>query len=388
MALLEAPRPVRHLRAGRPEGRPRVPDPERREAPEAVHEPRRDLPEPQAPVDPEARPQVVRRQAIVGPGRHRLPERRDPRSLHRQAGRHPMAAESDQVRRAGVERAQDVERRNAAARAVRLVAVRAEDDRRTMVRVDQFRRDDADDAAVPALPRHDQHGPRADVRVVLDQALRLGDDGAFLGLPALVLRVQLRRQPPRLVEHAVVGRQQQPQGDVRRAHAPGRVHARRDDERHVIAVNRLAAEARRLDERPQAGLVRAARQQVEAEARDDAVLAEHGHDVGQRADRGQLEEPRQPLVLARAAAERLHQLQRHADTRQVLVGIRRSPRASGLMTASACGSVGVGLVMVGHDQIDAQFARPDGSLHPADPAVHRDDEAQRRRRRAARWPAC
>ena len=59
----------------------------------------------------------------------------------------------------------------------------------------------------------------------------------------------------------------------------------------------------------------------QAEPGDDAVLADERDDVGERADGGNLHEGRQPLVLAGALAERLHQLQRDADAGEVLVGI-------------------------------------------------------------------
>ncbi len=60
------------------------------------------------------------------------------------------------------------------------------------------------------------------------------------------------------------------------------------------------------------------------------------------------------LSRAGARAERLHQLERDADAGQVLVGIACSRAASGLITASAGGSVAVRLVMVGDDQVDAE----------------------------------
>ena len=97
----------------------------------------------------------------------------------------------------------------------------------------------------------------------------------------------------------------------------------------VIAVDRLAGQARDVEQRPQADLVRASRQQIEPELGDDAVLADERHDVGQRADRGDLDEAGQPAVASGAAAERLHQLQRDADAGEVLVRIAAVVRASG-----------------------------------------------------------
>ena len=52
-----------------------------------------------------------------------------------------------------------------------------------------------------------------------------------------------------------------------------------------------------LEQRAQADLVRALGQHLQAELGDDAVLADQRHDVGQRADRRDLHEGRQPRRL-------------------------------------------------------------------------------------------
>ena len=54
------------------------------------------------------------------------------------------------------------------------------------------------------------------------------DELGFLLLPPQVLVVELLGEPARLVRHRLVGGQQQPRGDVGRAHASGGVDARRD----------------------------------------------------------------------------------------------------------------------------------------------------------------
>ena len=78
------------------------------------------------------------------------------------------------------ERAEHVERRNAAARSVRDVAIDRQHDRRPVVRVDQLRRDDADDAAVPAFAGHDQHVRAPIVGIGVDDLLRAA--ATMLGL--------------------------------------------------------------------------------------------------------------------------------------------------------------------------------------------------------------
>ena len=113
---------------------------------------------------------------------------------------------------------------------------------------------------------------------------RLGDDRGLFLLAARVLLVQLLGQLARLVRQRLVARQQQPRRDVRRAHAAGRVHPRRQAEADVVAVDALPGQAGRVDQRPQPDLVRAPAQQVQSELRDDAVLADERDDVGEGAD--------------------------------------------------------------------------------------------------------
>ncbi len=170
----------------------------------------------------------------------------DPRRIHRQAGGLLVAAEPDRAAaRSARARASMSKRGNAPARPVRHAVLDRQHDRRPVERVDELRRDDADDAAVPAFAGDDQHRARADVRIGLDDLLRGREDLGFLLLPPDVLAVELLRQRPRFVAHRLVARQQQPRRDVGRAHAAGGVDARREHERDVIAVDRLAGQAGR-----------------------------------------------------------------------------------------------------------------------------------------------
>ena len=62
----------------------------------------------------------------------------------------------------------------------------------------------------------------------------------------------------------------------------------------VVAVDRLAGQAATSSSARRPTLCGPLRQQIEAELRDDAVLADERHDVGERADGGDLDEARQP----------------------------------------------------------------------------------------------
>ena len=86
-----------------------------------------------------------------------------------------------------------------------------------------------------------------------------------------------------------------------------------------------------------------------------------------------LTKPGQPAVAAGAPAERLHQLQRDADAGQVLVRIGAVVPLR-VDDGERRRQLGVRLVVVGDDQIDAELARAPGRVGAADAAVDRDDE--------------
>ena len=183
--------------------------------------------------------------------------------------------------------------------------------------------------------------------------------------------------------------QQQPQRDVGRAHAAGGVHARREHERHVVAVDRLPREARALDERAQADLVRA--RATARRGRGSAMTRfspTSGHDVGQRADGRDLDERGQPGAVPgpRGRAPGPASGPRPTPAR-FLSGYVQSA-ALRVDHGERLGQLVVGLVVVRDDEIDAEFPGPPRGLGAADPAVDRDDDAHALARAAARWPAC
>ena len=205
---------------------------------------------------------------------------------------------------------------------------------------------------MPPFAGHHENAPGADRRIGLDDLPGARKDRRLFFLPPDVLAVELPGQLLRLRGHRLVGRQQQPRGDIRARHPAGRIHPRRDLKRHVAAVDGLAGQSRHLDQRAQADLVRPLRQQVEAELRDDAVLAHERDDVGQRPDGRDLDEGRQqPLAIA-FTTQGLHKLQRDADAREILVGIVAivAPRVD---DGDRDRQLGVGLVVIRDDEVDA-----------------------------------
>ena len=115
----------------------------------------------------------------------------------------------------------------------------------------------------PATTRTDRAPMSGSVSIALRAAARIS---CSCVLAPLVLLVQLRGERARLVGHRRVGGQQEPGGDVGRRHAAGGVHAWREHEADVVAVDRLSGQARGVEQRLQPHLVRPARQELEARA--------------------------------------------------------------------------------------------------------------------------
>ena len=373
VTVLQHARTVDDLHAPRGEHGTRVPGAERRERGDAGGHAAGDAAKSEVGIDAQSRHQVLRPENLVRDGVDRQPQFLDPIRLERETRRLFVSAEADEQVRTALERAEHVELGDAAARAVRDAVLDRQHDRRPVERIHELAGHDADDAAMPSLAGDDEHRSRADIRIGLDDLPRRREDLRLFLLAPQVLPIELHRETPRLVGHRLVGREQQPRGDVGRAHAPRRVDARRQQKRDVVAVDRLAGQPRDVEQRAQSDLVRAARQHVEPDLRDDPVLTHEGDDIGQRTDGGDLDEAREPALALGGAAERLHQLQGDADAREVLVRIA-AVVAFGIDDGERGRQLRVGLVMIGDDQIDAQLARAARRLGAADAAVDRDDQ--------------
>ncbi len=266
VALFQDVRAADHLDVARLEDRPRVGETERRHRLHPGHDLADQLVQRQDGVEAQSGHQVVRLQALVGQAGHPGPEGGQPAAVQRQPGGLPVSAVAAEQVGAALERPQHVEGRDAAARALDLVAVDRQHDGRLVEVVDELGGDDADDAAMPALPRHDDDVVRADVGIGLDQLAGLGDDRRFLFLALRVLDVELLGEPAGLVPGSLVRGEQQPGGDVRRGHAAGRVDARRQQEADVEAVERLAGQSRPVEQRPQPDRVLVLRQALAGRA--------------------------------------------------------------------------------------------------------------------------
>ena len=114
-------------------------------------------------------------------------------------------------------------------------------------------------------------------------------------------------------------------------------------------------------------------EQIEPELRDDAVLADQRNNVGQRADRRDLDESRQPDLAVRAPAQGLNQLQRDADARQILVGIATVVPLR-VDDGQRLRQLGVWFVVIRDDQVDAELVRPPPGVGAANAAIDGDDQ--------------
>ena len=173
---------------------------------------------------------------------------------------------------------------HAAAAAARFVAVDGEQQAGHAVRVHQAACHDALHALVPALARHHQRA----LAVVDLGGLRLRDLGqlGFDGAALVVHRFQLRGQAVRLLE--VVGHQQV-ERQLRVAHAAGGVEARDDGEAEVRGADGLVGGAAGGQQRGDARARRGVHAR-DAVGHEGAVLVAHGHEVGHRAQRGEVGE--------------------------------------------------------------------------------------------------
>ena len=178
-------------------------------------------------------------------------------------------------------------------------------DGRPVEGVDELRGDDADDAAVPAFAGDDEHAARADVGIGLDDLPRLGDD-VLLFLPAARVLGRRAARPAPAPRRAIASSEASSSrvamsGVLMRPAALTRGATMKRD---VVAVDRLAGQAgRRRAARAGRPCAAPCDSISRPELGDDAVLADERHDVGQRADGGDLDERRQPARLARRVAQ-------------------------------------------------------------------------------------
>src|SRR5947209_6071430 len=127
--------------------------------------------------------------------------------------------------------------------------------------LDKARRDDADDALVPALPRDDVGASRPQlVGPLLDLLRGLAEDSALDRLPLAVQLLELVCETTRFVR---VVRQQQLERRAGMTQSSGSVDARAEAEAACAGIDRRRVDSRSSHQRLQAGLL-GARERAQA----------------------------------------------------------------------------------------------------------------------------
>ena len=134
------------------------------------------------------------------------------------------------------------------------------------------------------------------------------------------------------------------------------------------SVDRLSRQAGHVEKRPQSHPVRSLRQHVEPKLRDDAIFADQRHNICERSDRRDFHKRRQHALAIAFPAQRLNQLQRHTDTREVLVGIVAIVPLR-IDHRDRVRQLGIRLVVIRDDQVDVELARPPSRFDAANAAV-------------------
>ena len=243
----------------------------------------------------------------------------EPHLLHRDADGHRVPTPALKALLAGGERLNQIETHDAAAGAFGELALVAEHDGGAMVFARDAAGDDADDARVPALVE-EHEAVRREV-AFLDLRLGLLGDLALDVLPLAVERLELLRRAA--AEGEVVAQQQ-----VDRERGVGEpatgVDARPEAVRNVDGREPLLRfEAGGPHQLQQAGAARFG-EHAQAMAREDAVLAEQRHEIGDGAERDEVEvipyfdfKAERMLRLAQALKHAVHEFENEANGAKV-----------------------------------------------------------------------
>ena len=276
-----------------------------------------------------------------------------------------MAAEAREDVLAGGNRVEKVHIAHAAARAMGLIAFDGEENGGNAVAVGEARGDDALHAFMPALARNHQR------TLALEDALsllggnlgKLRFDGAALGVHVLKLGGKMR-----CLSKIIAKKQVKRQLSV--THTPCRVQARDDGEAQAGRGNGLVGKARSAQKRCDAR-ARVLVDHAHTRAHQSAVLAAHGHKVGNSAKRRQIYQLAPQIRLAEPGANRLHHLQRHPrackNRAGVVVALRVNNRHANRHKIGR-------LVMIGDNHIDAALFEDLDLVLGGDAVVYRNHQ--------------
>ena len=335
------------------------------------HEFRRYLREVDYGVDVDLRGELLRQDV----GRHVLLEAAgelvDVLHLHRQAHGVGVAAEVLQEVAHGVDGLVDVESLHGARRAGGEPVGEGQHHGRLVVQLGQAGGHDAYDALVPALVVYDDGAlGRVHLAARLEYGVGLLGDLLVQLLAVLVVLVDGEGQLGGVLGVACG---EELHGLTAALHPARGVDARSYLEDDVADGDFLAAEAAGADDGAQAH-VGVAVEALEAGVCHDAVLVDHGHDVGGDADGHQVEHGLElGGAYAVADAEGLHELVAHAASAEVGAGVGGAFQL-GVEDGGCRRQLLVGHVVVADDEVDAQLLGVGYLLVGLDAAVEDDDK--------------
>ena len=206
-------------------------------------------------IDDGRREQVVRREQAFCLRSEGVGEGLERDGVDREPGRCAMPAEALEVLRAGAEGAVQVEGRDRPARSFPETFAAGDQDDRPVVALDEPGSDDPDHAFVPVFAPDDiRRAPALRLGPFLDLRDRGANDALFDRLPVAVELFETIGEPARLV--GILG-QEELQGGPRMTEPPRRVDPRPEPEADLARVDGRGIDVRRLQQRPQSGLLRA-----------------------------------------------------------------------------------------------------------------------------------
>lgn len=278
--------------------------------------------------------------------------------------RHLVTTESQQKIAALRECRVKIERVNPATRAFTHITVDRDQNRGATEFLNEPRRDDADNAWMPALAGE-------------DDAIHVGEIHRGKHLPRLIERLVIELLAPRIqllelsrngVCLVLVFAHEQLHSAQRVTDASRSVQPRRENESHSTSGENFAFHPGGADHRPQPDISRF-RQHPETISHENPVFSLELRNVSDRCQRNQVEHaPDERIFLLEVFGQRERELERNADRGEVLVRVFAATLL-GIQYRETIRQRFAWQVMIGDDHIDAGAAKLRNRLTSARPAI-------------------
>ena len=288
---------------------------------------------------------------------------------HRKARSHGMAAVADEQICAGTNAGMQIEALHAASAALAFaVLVDRHHDHRPAGAFHQPGCHDANDTGVPIAAPQQHHAVFQPLRFLFQQFLRGLED---LQLCLLTLCIDLIQFMGQLCGAVRVLTHHQLQSRNSVVHAASRIDAGRNGVADIFCGDRFARKAHLFQQRFQTRTVRVL-QLAQARLDKGAVFAGKRHHVRHSTHSGKVAAVVQHFF-RRAAIQCGTQLERHARTTQALEGTG-VVLTTGVYHGNGLGQSFRRQMMVGNDQVNAQFSGIIGFFHSRNAVIHRHDQ--------------